>query len=145
MRWFRRAGYVWRKRACALLMLAIWVCASTHADGPTDHEAKVFLQQWLTDHGYDSPQLIVSEAGIPPRAAAATVCRKLVCVIRIRPGALRSDTAERNALGSSWHQWQNLLLHEAIHYIDIRQRGRSDHGREFRMKTRSFGVAYAPS
>ena len=117
---------------------------SLQAGGPDDAEAAAFLARWLTARGYEPPPLIVTNEGIPDGAGAATMCSSGACVIRVRPDALRSRIADRNALGSSWRQWQNLLLHEAVHYIDIKQRGRSDHGREFWTKARSLGVAYDP-
>jgi hypothetical protein len=96
----------------------------------------------LRARGYACPAFQASPAGIPLGADAATFCGAKGCTIRIRPEALRGPHAHARALGTSRPQWRNLLLHEAVHFIDIQHRGRSDHGPEFRSLARGFGVTY---
>lgn len=112
------------------------------AASPDDTEAGTFLANWLRTHGYDSPTFEVSSAGVPRGADAATFCKVKACVVRIRPESLHSRIATARTDGTSRPQWQNLLLHEAVHYIDVQRRGSSDHGLLFRKLAREYGVEY---
>ena len=111
---------------------------------PDDAEARVFLEEWLSAHGFGCPDFEVSAVGVPHGADAATFCTGKSCVIRIRPESLHAPIANARIQGNARRQWQNLLLHEAVHYIDILRRGRSDHGTEFRKLARGLGVVYQP-
>ena len=112
------------------------------ATPPSDVEAGAFLADWLHARGYGSPTFEVSSAGVPRGADAATMCKAKTCVIRIRPESLHSRTANERLDSTARPQWENLLLHEAVHYIDILRRGSSDHGLVFRKLARELGVMY---
>ena len=123
---------------CALSSSATAVAAAS----PSDEEASAFLADWLSARGYGTPTFEVSSAGVPHGADAATFCKAKTCVIRIRPESLHSQTANARLDSNARPQWENLLLHEAVHYIDIQRRGSSDHGLVFRKLARELGVVY---
>ena len=116
----------------------------TRSSRPDGAAARALVEQWLNARGYVCPDFEVSAVGVPRGADAATFCRGKSCVIRIRPESLHAPIANERTEGSSRRQWENLLLHEAVHYIDIQTRGKSDHGVKFRTLARELGVVYRP-
>jgi len=141
-------GKTWSPLILAIVLSASASAADTSAirtrSIPDDREVHAFLADWLHSYGYECPAFEVSSERVPRGADAATICNVAGCTIRIRPESLRASIALGRIEGSDWPQWQNLLLHEAVHYIDIQRRGRYDHGNEFRRLAREFGVAYRP-
>ena len=121
---------------------ALFSSSMAAAISPSDAEAGAFLAEWLHARGYAIPTFEVSSVGVPRGADAATFCKAKACVIRIRPESLHSRTANERTDGMARPQWENLLLHEAVHYIDIQRRGSSDHGPVFRKLARELGVVY---
>jgi hypothetical protein len=109
---------------------------------PNPEQARAFLTEWLRAQGYPSPRFEVADIGIPKGADAATFCKARDCVIRIRPESLTASIGNKRREGSPWRQWQNLMLHEALHFIDVQRRGSSDHGNAFKALVREFDIAH---
>ena len=141
----------WAQFILAIVLATISSTALGNASGPSPASiaerpdpamAQAFLEEWLSAKGFPCPGFEVSDTGIPKGADAATFCKAKVCTIRIRPDALSVAISTTRREGSPWRQWQNLLLHEALHFIDVQRRGKSDHGGEFKALVREFDVAY---
>ena len=108
----------------------------------TPVQAMLFIGEWLNAHGVVSPNLMVTDDGIPKGAEAVTRVRPDAPTegsIRIRPSVL-SDGKDEFVLPTGISNLQNLLAHEGAHFVDITKRGTSDHSTKFRKLLEQLGV-----
>ena len=109
----------------------------------TPVQAMLFLGEWLKANGVLSPQLFIQDEGVPQGAEAVTRVNPKDPSqgrIIIRPDAIKPNGSTYQQLPNGMSSEQNLLAHEGVHYLDVYDRGTSDHGRKFENLARRLGV-----